>query len=177
MYCVNSLKCFVQKFWRSLLITSAFMNSQWTKETVMASFGEDQHVGLTIGLITHQWSQQTISSACWVACVAKLLIRQVHGHAAYYIIACNCTCAFLWLFQMSSQCKVCTAPSHCTRLDSFRASSPRVLHDSASFVTSSYVFKSSLRPINLQRANIIGQIKAERSLGNWYGRGYYNRAI
>ena len=29
-----------------------------------------------------------------LAWVAKLLIRQVHGHAAYYVIVCNCTCAF-----------------------------------------------------------------------------------
>ena len=26
-----------------------------------------------------------------------LLIRYVQGHATYYVIACNCTCAFLWL--------------------------------------------------------------------------------
>ena len=32
---------------------------------------------------------------------AKLLIRHVHGLAAYYVIACNCTCAFLWLLSMS----------------------------------------------------------------------------
>ena len=32
-----------------------------------------------------------------ISYVAKLLIRHVHGHAAYYVISCNCTCAFLWL--------------------------------------------------------------------------------
>ena len=28
--------------------------------------------------------------ACFLCFVAKLLIRQVHGHASYYVIACNC---------------------------------------------------------------------------------------
>ena len=26
----------------------------------------------------------------------------MHGHAAYYVITCNCTCAFLWLLSMST---------------------------------------------------------------------------
>ena len=43
-------------------------------------------------LVTVDYQQSFL--AC---CVAKLLIRHVHGHAAYYIIVCNCTCTFLWL--------------------------------------------------------------------------------
>ena len=54
--------------------------------------------------------------AFFLCCVAKLLIRHVHGHAAYYVIACNCTCTFLWLFQMSTLASARFAQHHHTAL-------------------------------------------------------------
>ena len=73
-------------------------------------------------------SEKQVINSVWPYCVAKLLIRHVHGHAAYYVIACNCTCAFLWLLVLLVQlwCSARFAQHHHTAL----ASVPRVLHDS-----------------------------------------------
>ena len=102
--------------------------------------------------IVHAWSGILICPSCslvdyqqasWLPSqFTKLLIRHVQGHAVYYIIACNCTCAFLIVVTLDVQsslhtvaqwCKICTTPSHCTRLYSLQARRgfcTRVLHQS-----------------------------------------------
>ena len=78
---------------------------------------------------------------------ACMQIKHVHGHAAYYVIACNCTCVFLWLLYiyLDVQYKVCTAPSHCTAYTQAGqlASAPRVLHNSASFIKKRLFIRTS----------------------------------
>ena len=102
-----------------LLITSAFFASWWTLERQkrqqwfllrrLACRTNDRSYNSTdSSLVTVHYQQRLL--ACFslvpsppakgtgnetkLAWVAKLLIRQVHGHAAYYVIVCNCTCAF-----------------------------------------------------------------------------------
>ena len=119
------------RFADHLCLLSFWMNSQWTKEAAMASFQEDQHVGLTIGLTTrliHHWSQQIIEQqrflACFLCCVAKLLtqarawsrciLRNIVQLHMRILVATT-------ILQMSIlQSKVCTTPC-CTRLDSLQA--------------------------------------------------------
>ena len=86
------------------------MNSRWTKETAisrrLAYRTNDRSYNLTDSSLVAVDYQESL-----LAFFAKLLIRHVHGHTAYYVITCNCTCAFLWLLQM---CIVYTATSSST---------------------------------------------------------------
>ena len=96
-------KRFVQKFWRNLLITSAFFTSWWTLnrqkrqrwllfDKLACRTNDRSYNSTDSSPVTVDYQQSLLAFFC-----AKLLIRHVHGYAAYYVVACNCTCAFLWL--------------------------------------------------------------------------------
>ena len=66
-----------------LCLLCFLINSQWTKETVMASFQEYWCIGLAIVLtirLTHRWLQWITNNLVIFLCVAKLLIDQAHMH-------------------------------------------------------------------------------------------------
>ena len=134
------------RFTNHLCLLHFLVNSRWTKETAMASFrlacitNNRPYNSTDSSLVTVDYQQSFLAFQ-----FAKLLIRHMHSHAAYtyYVIACNCTCAFLWSIEMSSlycilqllAAQVVQDLHNTVTLQQAGqlASAPRVLHESTVF--------------------------------------------